>query len=146
MRLCFLSRGPISLCRREIRAKPIFPMRKARSISVIDTASRRVIASIPVGPIPGESQVTPDGRKFFFLHQVGSHGSCPVDVIDTATDSVITTVDIPGHWAKDILITPDSRFVIYRQLLGGRSGVVSFDSWQAQEDTKRDVWKWRGGT
>ncbi len=90
----------------------------------------RAIGTIPVGPIPGESQVTPDGGKFFALHQVGSHGSCPVDVIDTATDTIITTVDIPDHWAKDILITPDSRFVYIANFSQGEVDVINTDTYR----------------
>ena len=102
------------------------------SISVLDAVALTNIATIPVPPVPGESQITPDGRRLFVIHQqgLGHHQGCPVDVIDTATDMVINTVTIPGSWAKDILITPDSQFVYIANYSNGEVDVINTDTYQ----------------
>ena len=82
---------------------------KSGTVSVLDTVARTNTATIPVSKVPGEIAVTPDGGRVFVLHESGLHGNCPVDVIDTATNQIITTVLLPGYQAKDILFTPDGR-------------------------------------
>src|SRR6266513_4176852 len=103
------------------------------TISVLDTVARTNIATIPVNKSPGESAVTPDGRRLFVLHQVpleGDPNHCPVDVIDTATNLVITTVLIPGHWAKDILFTLDGRFAYIANFSNGEVDVIDTTTYQ----------------
>jgi YVTN family beta-propeller protein len=95
------------------RLKAFISNEHSNSISVLDTVARTNIATIPVDPRPGEMAVTPDGGRLFVVHQTnvpGDQRHCPVDVIDTATNLVITTLLINGDSAKDILITPDGRF------------------------------------
>src|SRR5437773_8407182 len=72
------------------------------SVSVLDTMTRTNIATIPVYRRPGELEVTPDGGRLFVLHQTNLGERCPVAVIDTATNQLITTVLLPGHGCKDI--------------------------------------------
>ncbi len=95
------------------RLKAFISNEHSNSISVLDTVARTNIATIPVDPRPGEMAVTPDGGRLFVLHQTNipnDQRHCAVDVIDTATNLVITTLLINGDSAKDILITPDGRF------------------------------------
>src|SRR5262245_17064866 len=100
------------------------------TISVLDTVARKNIATIPVSRVPGESAVTPDGRRLFVLHQVGLDGNCPVDVIDTATNLVITTVLLPGHQCKDILFTLDGRFAYVANNSQGELNVINTTTYQ----------------
>ena len=90
---------PIRIAMTPNRLKAFISGAHSASISVLDTVARTNTATIPVGIFPGESAITPDGRRLFVLHQAALNGNCPVDVIDTATNLVITTVLIPGHWA-----------------------------------------------
>src|SRR5213080_3296995 len=100
---------PIRLAMTPNRLKAFVSNGRDGTVSVIDTVARTNTATIPVGVYPGESAITPDGARLFLLHQSGNHGQCPVDVIDTATNQIITTVFIPGNHGKDILFTPDGR-------------------------------------
>ena len=103
---------PIRIAMTPNRLKAFVSNGTSASISVLDTVARTNTATIPVSRVPGESAITPDGNRLFVLHQHGTGipNQCPVEVIDTATNQIITTVIIPGHWAKEILFTPDGRF------------------------------------
>jgi len=59
------------------------------SVSVIDTASDTVVATIPVGQRPWNMALTPDGGKLYVA--CGRSGS--VSVIDTATNT--RTAEVP---------------------------------------------------
>jgi YVTN family beta-propeller protein len=50
------------------------------NVSVIDTASNQVVATIPVGQRPWNMALTPDGKKLY----VANGRSNSVSVIDTA--------------------------------------------------------------
>jgi YVTN family beta-propeller protein len=60
------------------------------SVSVIDTATNTVIATIPVGKSPIGVGVTPDGSKVY----VANFQSNTVSVIDTVTNTVIATIRV----------------------------------------------------
>src|SRR5215472_1619590 len=100
---------PILIAMTPNKLKAFVSNAQSASISVLDTVARTNIATIPVARVPGESAVTPDGGRLFVVHQSGGHSGCPVDVIDTTTNQVITTLTLPGNWLKDILFTPDGR-------------------------------------
>jgi YVTN family beta-propeller protein len=60
------------------------------NVSVIDTATNTVIATIPVGSFPIGVAVTPDGSKVY----VANSGSNNVFVIDTASNLVLAVVSV----------------------------------------------------
>lgn len=65
------------------------------TISVIDTATHRVIATVDVAPVgqgPAGVAITPDGRKAY----VANYVTDKVSVIDTVTDTVLRTVTLPA--------------------------------------------------
>ncbi len=72
------------------------------AVSVIDTATNSVVATIPVGNDPVEVAITPDGTRAYVTNQVDS----TVSVINTATNTVFTTVPV-GNTPTVIAITPD---------------------------------------
>jgi YVTN family beta-propeller protein len=83
------------------------------SVSVIDTASNAVRATIDTGQYgPGGIAISPDGKKLF-VPAGGSAGEIPggsLVVIDTATDNV-TYYDIPGSLGSEFdwaAVTPDN--------------------------------------
>jgi YVTN family beta-propeller protein len=99
---------PIRIAMTPNKLKAFVSNGKSNNISVLDTVARTNIATITVTRVPGESAVTPDGGRLFVVHQSGSgQHTCPVDVINTTTNAIITTVFCPGSWLKDILFTPD---------------------------------------
>jgi len=62
----------------------------SNTVSVIDTATDTVIATIPVGLNPFGVAVSPDGSKVY----VTNISSNTVSVIDTATNAVIATIPV----------------------------------------------------
>ena len=69
---------------------PTSPTRLGAHVSVIDTATNTVIATIPVGVAPFGVAVTPDGTRAY----VANVGSDTVSVIDTATNTVTATIPV----------------------------------------------------
>ncbi|HEY5600010.1 MAG TPA: beta-propeller fold lactonase family protein, partial [Candidatus Manganitrophaceae bacterium] len=69
-------------------------------IDVIDTASRTLKKSIPVGNRPEVAALTPDGK---FLY-VANSGGGSVSIIDTAGEKVTKTLEGVGRypWAIDM--------------------------------------------
>lgn len=70
------------------------------TVSVIDTATNTVIATIPVDS-PFDVAITPDGTRVYVVN-----ASDTVTVIDTATNTVIATI-LAGSHAHAIAFTPD---------------------------------------
>lgn len=65
------------------------------TVSVIDTATNRVMATVDVAPVgqgPAGVAITPDGRKAY----VANYVTDKVSVIDTVTDAVLRTVTLPA--------------------------------------------------
>jgi YVTN family beta-propeller protein len=62
----------------------------SRTVSVIDTATNSVIATVGVGIAAEGLALTPDGKSIY----VACYGSNSVFVIDTATNTVTTTVPV----------------------------------------------------
>jgi YVTN family beta-propeller protein len=77
------------------------------TVSVIDTATAEVVATVPVATGPHGMASTPDGRLVY----VASDGSSIVSVIDTATDKVTRTIDV-GKTPHGLAMTPDGRFMM----------------------------------
>jgi len=61
----------------------------ASTVSVIDTATNKVMATVPVGTTPHGVAITPDGQSAY----VGNEYSSTVSVIDTRTNTVVDTVN-----------------------------------------------------
>jgi YVTN family beta-propeller protein len=73
------------------------------NVSVIDTATNTVIATIPVGIGQTGVAVTPDGSKVYV-----ALANVPfVSVIDTATNTVIATIPVGGLSPFGVAVTPD---------------------------------------
>ena len=71
------------------------------TVSVIDTATNTVVATIPVGAVPVGVAITPDGTRAY----VTNAGDNTVLVIDTATNTVVAS--IPAANPQEVAITPD---------------------------------------
>ncbi|MEW6605820.1 MAG: beta-propeller fold lactonase family protein [bacterium] len=78
----------------------------ANTVSVIDTSTNEVIATIPVGSSPGGVAITPDGRYAY----VTNTGSNTVSVIDTQTNSVIGSSIPVGSGPTGVAVTPDGKY------------------------------------
>ena len=71
----------------------------SNTVSVIDTATNTVVATVPVGSDPFGVAVTPDGA----IAYVANFISNTVSVIDTANNTVVATVTV-GTFPNDIAI------------------------------------------
>ena len=77
------------------------------TVSVIDTAAGKVVATIPVAEGPHGMAITPDGRTVF----VAGDGSSSLSVIDAATDKVVKTVEV-GKSPNGIALSPDGKLLL----------------------------------
>lgn len=73
------------------------------NVSVINTTSNTVTATIPVGIVPELLDILPDGSKVFVENNVGETQS----VIDVATDTVENTIFTFGGHITALLNTPN---------------------------------------
>ena len=85
------------------------------TVSVIDTATNTVIATVNVGSTPNGIAVSPDGTKVY----VTNFHSVTVSVIDTATDTVTSTVDV-GSAPRGVAANPDGTKVYVAKLIHRR--------------------------
>ena len=86
------------------------PLQAPDHVSVIDTATGVVSATIPVGPNPGDVAITPDGQHVYVIDHPTGGGLGTVSVIDTATGQVSATVS-PGRLdPQAVAITPDGKY------------------------------------
>lgn len=80
---------------------------KDNTVSVIDTATRTVVATIPVAAGPHGMTITPDGRWLY----VSSDGSSVVSVIDTSTDHVTKTIEV-GKSPHGVALVPGKALLL----------------------------------
>ena len=78
----------------------------SNTVSVIDTASNTVTATVPVGSVPFGVAVTPDGAFVY----VANANSNTVSVIATASNTVTATVPV-GVAPFGVAVTPDGALV-----------------------------------
>src|SRR5437899_6572939 len=90
------------------------------SVSVIDTATYSVVATIPVGQYPAGVAITPNGAFAY----VANFNSNNVSVIDTATNTVTATVTV-GTNPLGVAITPNGAFAYVTNFASGTVSVIS---------------------
>ncbi len=96
----------------------------SNSISVIDTATNTVTATIATGPLPNGITVTPDGSEIVFtnrgpLESIGVPSTGSIAILDRATNMVTSTIaDDSGPIG--LAITPDGKtaYVAHAYLVG----------------------------
>jgi YVTN family beta-propeller protein len=79
-----------------------------QTVSVIDTATNTVAATVPLGGTAAFGiAVTPDGKHAYLAHL----GFCDcVTVIDTASNTVVADIRLED-WAQGVAVTPDGKYV-----------------------------------
>ena len=84
------------------------------NVSVIDTATNTVVATILIGGHPAGVAITPDGKRAY----VTNTGSDTISVIDTATNAVEVTV-AAGHFPmRSPSLRTDDTPMLQMQTLG----------------------------
>jgi len=91
------------------------------TVSVIDTAAGKVVATIPVAQGPHGMAITRDGRTVY----VAGDGSSSLSVIDTAADKVVKTIEV-GKAPNGIALTPDGKLLLVT--VYGEDRIVFLDS------------------
>ncbi len=78
------------------------------TVSVIDTTTGLIAATIPVGTDVSGIVITPDGSRLY----VRNSGSATVSVIDTASKLITASISVPGNVNPfGIAISPDGKYV-----------------------------------
>jgi len=74
----------------------------SNTVSVIDTATNAVVATLPVGVWPQGAAVNPSGTRVY----VPNNGSGTVSVIDTSTNTVVATIPSVGNRPLGVAVNP----------------------------------------
>jgi YVTN family beta-propeller protein len=77
---------------------------------------------LPLGRQPVAIDLAPDGRELW----VGSAGSDTIHVLDTARDSIVAALPVPGGGPVRLAFTPDGALVVVA--LGRANAVAVFDA------------------
>jgi YVTN family beta-propeller protein len=88
------------------------------TVSVLDTATNTVVATIPVEGVPWGVAITPDGTRAYVTN-LGS----TVAVIDTATNIVVATVPV-GAGSQGVAVTPEGAYVYVTNAVSNTVSVV----------------------
>jgi YVTN family beta-propeller protein len=80
---------------------------KDSTVSVIDTGTERVLATVPVAAGPDGIVISPNGRSVF----VSGASASALSEIDAATDSVAHTIEV-GKGPQGLAATGDGRWVL----------------------------------
>ena len=74
----------------------------ANTVSVIDTATNQVIATLAVGSRPQNATVSPDGRSVYVTNQSTTGNPSTISIIGTATNTVVDTIPPPQQSSKGL--------------------------------------------
>ncbi|MCB0925559.1 MAG: VCBS domain-containing protein [Mycobacterium sp.] len=101
-------------------------------VAVLDSATGNVIAIVPTGPYDpynGDGglmylglEASPDGTRVY----MAGNGNGTLSVIDTDTNSLITTVELGGN-PTGLAVSPDGRNVYVTDRISGTLSVISFN-------------------
>jgi len=91
----------------------------SNNVSVIDTASNTVTATVTVGFLPRDVAVTPDGKHAYVTNQFSNN----VSVIDTASNTVTATVAV-GNIPAGVAVTPDGTHAYVTNALSNNVSVI----------------------
>jgi len=89
------------------------------SVSVINTSSNTVSATVNLGGEPAGLAVTPDGAYVYVTDGAGS-----VSVINTTTDTVTTSISV-GFYPLGVAVTPDGEYAYVANYVDGTVSVIS---------------------
>jgi YVTN family beta-propeller protein len=101
----------------------------SESVTIIDTKTKKEVATIPVGESPDAIAVTSDGKKAYVLNK-GLENS--ISVIDTQSKKVTATIPIDIRITYTLAITPDEKYVYVTG-----HGTVSIIDIEKEEVVKR---------
>jgi YVTN family beta-propeller protein len=94
-------------------------VRNVCSLTMIDTTTNDA-DDIDTGDLPRGLQLSPDGKRIY----ITNFGDRTLSVIDTITNSVTTTVDLPGH-PEAVAVSPDGERIYVGDYWSGTVAVIS---------------------
>ena len=94
----------------------------SNTVSVIDTKTNKVTATIPVGAGPLGVAVSPDGSKVYITNDNDNPGT--VSVIDTATNTVTATIPV-GVAPVGVAVSLDGSMVYVANFGSGTVSVIT---------------------
>ena len=92
----------------------------SNNVSIINTATNTVVATLPVGSNPFGVALAPDGTKVY----VTNSGSNTVSVISTSSNTVVATVAV-GAYPKGVTVSPDGTKVYVANLGSNTISVIN---------------------
>jgi YVTN family beta-propeller protein len=96
----------------------------SNTVSVIDTSTNTVTATVDTGDCPNGITVSPDGKKVYVANGVSyPSNKGTVSVIDSTTNTVTATVSI-GSYPSDIAVTPDGKYVYMAEINNATVSVI----------------------
>jgi len=100
----------------------------SNSVAVFDTSTNALVATIPVGinpnPNPFHITMTIDGAFAYVTNQSDD----TISVIDTATNTVATTIDPAGNGPFEIAMTPNGNFAYVTNGVGATVSVIDLST------------------
>jgi YVTN family beta-propeller protein len=94
-----------------------------KGVSVVDTSTNAVVATVPVGGFPRDVAINPSGSRAYVAATV----SDAVSVIDTATNSVLATVPV-GVSPSAVAVSPDGARAYVANLSSDNVSVIDTSS------------------
>lgn len=94
-----------------------------KGVSVIDTSTNAIVATVPVGGFPSDAAINPSGSRAYVAATV----SDAVSVIDTATNLVLATVPV-GTSPSAVAVSPDGARVYAADLSSDDVAVIDATS------------------
>jgi YVTN family beta-propeller protein len=113
--------GPLGVAVASDGARVYVSNRSSNTVSVIDAATRSVVATIPVGSLPYGVALSPDDSRLYVANQ----GSNTMSVIDTASETVVATVGTTGSAPSGVAVAPDGARVYVVNQFGNTVDVVA---------------------
>ena len=107
--LALLLLGALRHARAEAQALAYVPTHKSNTVSVVNTATNTVVATVPVGIQPLAVAITPDGAFAYVTNSGWIFGSNSVSVIDTHTNAVTATIAV-GNFPIGVAFAPNGAF------------------------------------
>jgi YVTN family beta-propeller protein len=101
----------------------------SNTVSVIDTRTLSVVATIPVGSYPHDVGITRDGRRVYVPCNAGGGGSNRgVWVIDTASNTVVKTITNNIVFPYEVCVAADGKHVYVTDAKATNNDVVVIDA------------------
>ena len=109
------------------------------TVSVIDSASHSIIATMPAGAGAFRSVITPDSARLYVLNRL----AVSVTVFDLATNGVVTTIPLVATDAALLAMSPDGRSVLVTNPTDARVSLI--DTATNTVATRIPVGRWPSG-